>query len=335
MSSSKTKTPAPTSSQPARSSSDQAPKHLEKVAPGEPAAKVTYGAHATMPVMAADKYAQVVLPNLKEFNPDEIKLDATLVAVGKRRTGKSWCFRNLMYLLKDKIPAGIVISQTDPLNHFWSQYVPPKYIFPKYDPAILDAVFKRQKAILNDNNLSDEEKDRIAPFFILLDDVISDQRLKYDENLMELFVAGRHYRLLVLITTQYAKAITPTLRGNTDYCFMMKCIQSRQKEALWEDFCDFLTKDAFSQILDAYTEDNEILICNTCPDTEVTPDSMLSWWKAVDPGPFQMGSAEFWQSAQSSNNEIPRAEKESSALSMLSASDIMPDPWRQMVKRSG
>ena len=50
--------------------------------------------------------------------------------------------------------------------------------------------------------------------------------------IMELFVAGRHYRLFVLITTQYAKAITPTLRGNTDYCFMMKCLQQRQLESL-------------------------------------------------------------------------------------------------------
>ena len=84
--------------------------------------------------------------------------------------------------------------------------------------------------------------------------IADDQRLKYDENLMELFVAGRHYRLFVMITTQYAKAITPTLRGNTDYCFMMKTIQQRQLEALWEDFGSFLTKDAFAAVINAYTD---------------------------------------------------------------------------------
>ena len=195
----------------------------------------TYGKHATMPVLASDLYAEVCLPDLLEFDPEEIKLDATIVAIGKRRTGKSWLLRNIMYLMRDKIPAGIVISQTDELNKFWQQYVPSKYIYPKYEPEILDAVFKRQKSILNDNALSDEEKDKKAPFFILLDDVISDQRLKYDENLMELFVAGRHYRLFVMITTQYAKAITPTIRGNTDYAFLFKCAQQRQREAHHED----------------------------------------------------------------------------------------------------
>ena len=296
----------------------------------QPKAKA-YGKHATMPVLAADQYAEVVLPDLTEFDPETIKLDGTIVAVGKRRTGKSWVFRNLMYLMKDKIPAGIVISQTDELNKFWRQYVPAKYIYPKYEPEILDAVFKRQKKILNDNGLTDEEKDAKAPFFVLLDDVISDQRLKYDANLMELFVAGRHYRLFVLITTQYAKAITPTLRGNTDYCFIMKCIQQRQREALWEDFGDFLTKDAFAQILDAYTEDNEVMVIDTCPEHTVDPLEMLYWWKAQDPGEFKMGSEEYWETAHTSDNPIPPKEGAQSATDLLTVKDFMPAPWSRMV----
>eukprot|EP00966_Prymnesium_polylepis_P055576 1285374-Prymnesium_polylepis.1 len=110
----------------------QAAQHAHTTDPAQPVAQVTtggsgavpYGKHATMPVLQSDLYRDVVIPSLTEFTPDEIKLDGTLVAVGQRRTGKSWCYRNIMYLMKDKIPAGIVISQTDPLNKFWQQYVP-------------------------------------------------------------------------------------------------------------------------------------------------------------------------------------------------------------------
>ena len=291
----------------------------------------TYGKHATMPILAADQYAEVILPDLSEFNPEDIKLDGTVVAVGKRRTGKSWVFRNLMYLMKDKIPAGIVISQTDELNKFWRQYIPKKFIYNHYEPEILDAVFKRQKKILNNNALTEKEKDEQAPFFILLDDVISDQRLKYDANLMELFVAGRHYRLFVLITTQYAKAITPCLRGNTDYCFIMKTIQQRQREALWEDFGDFLTKDAFAQILDAYTEDNEVLVIDTCPEHTVDPLQMLYWWKAADPGKFKMGSKEYWQAGVEGTDAVPPAQGPESSSDLLTVKDIMPEPWKTMI----
>lgn len=298
-----------------------------------------YGRGATMPVLQADKYADIQLPDLPEWDPmteeegaGGLKMDATIVACGKRRTGKSWAFRNLMFLLKDKIPAGIVISQTDELNKFWRDYVPKKFIYPKYEPEILDAVFKRQKEILNDKNLSDEEKDKRAPFFVLLDDVISDQRLKYDENLMELFVAGRHYRILTLITTQYAKAITPTIRGNTDFILIMKTIQGRQREALWEDFGDFLTRDAFNRIVDAYTEDNEILVVNTCPDQHVDPMEMMRWWKAQEIGPFRMGSKEYWEAAMNADSKVPPKEGPSSASEFMSAKDIMPKPWDQFIK---
>tara|TARA_B110000261_G_scaffold82268_1_gene94569 strand:+ start:10270 stop:11271 length:1002 start_codon:yes stop_codon:yes gene_type:complete len=310
--------------------------HADPVATPETNANTNFGKHATMPVLVSDLYSKIVLPDLQEFDPSLIKLDATIVAVGKRRTGKSWVFRNIMYHMRDKFQAGIVISQTDELNKFWRQYVPAKYIYNKYDPSILQAVFERQKKILNDQNRTDEEKEKEAPFFILLDDVVSDQRLKYDESLMELFVAGRHYKLFVLITTQYAKGITPILRGNTDYCFMMKTLQQGQIEALWEDFGSFLTKAAFAQILNTYTEDNETLVVNTCPDTEVTPLSMLSWWKAVDPGEFHMGSEEYWRQSMLAEHTIPQRAGGGGSSELMNVRDFMPNPWNNFpTERSG
>lgn len=231
--------------------------------------------------------------------------------------------------MRDKFQAGIVISQTDELNHFWSQYVPEKYIYKKYDTSILEAVFRRQKRILNDNSLTDEEKEKQAPFFILLDDVISDSSIRYDDAMTELFVAGRHYKLFILITTQYAKAISPTLRANTDYCFIMKCVQFRQVEALWEDFASFVTKQAFAQIIDANTEDNEVLVMSTCPEIKVEPLAMMHWWKAVDPGVFRMGSEEYWRnSVLSTGDSIPSAKEGEQRSMWLTVKDITPRTWQ-------
>lgn len=256
-----------------------------------------FGKKAQMPFLNTEQYSDVNLPELQRWDTSDIKLDATIIAIGKRRTGKSWAFRNIMYEMKDKIPAGIVISQTDELNKFWRQYIPKQYIYKKYDPSILDFVFQRQKAILNDKQKSKQQIEKEAPFFILLDDVISDQRLKYDENLMELFVAGRHYKLFVLITTQYARGITPVLRGNADYILVFKTMQGRQRECLWEDFGDFMTKDGWFTLMDAYTEDNELIVFDTSDNTS-EPLDMLKWWKAEDPGKFHIGSKEYWDSAE-------------------------------------
>ena len=52
-----------------------------------------------MPLLVTDKYAAMTLPRLRRFEPSEMKLDATVIAIGKRRTGKSWAFRHSISML--------------------------------------------------------------------------------------------------------------------------------------------------------------------------------------------------------------------------------------------
>jgi hypothetical protein len=61
--------------------------------------------------------------------------------------------------------------------------------------------------------------------------------------------------------------------------------QEAQREALWRDFADFMTKEGFYTLMDAYTEDNEILIVDTSNPT-AKPWEILHWFKADDPGAF-------------------------------------------------
>jgi hypothetical protein len=121
----------------------------------------------------------------------------------------------------------------------------------------------------------------------------------YDETIAELFVAGRHYKLFVLITTQYGKAIT------THYVLVLHNKQEGQREALWRDFADFMTREGFCTLLDAYTEDNEILICDTSEPTS-KPWEVLHWFKADDPGAFKLGNLAYWESVNQASM-VPRA----------------------------
>ena len=111
---------------------------------------------------------------------------------------------------------------------------------------------------------------------------------------------------------------------------MLKCQQSRQREALWEDFADSLTKDGFAQILDAYTEDNEALVIDTDPNFVNVIDA-LSWWKAVDPGEFKVGSQEYWESAMTGDEAVPPTMGAQSAIDMMVPQDVIPYPYNQMV----
>ncbi|KAJ1625673.1 hypothetical protein T492DRAFT_879730 [Pavlovales sp. CCMP2436] len=144
-----------------------------------------------MPMLNSDKYEEVNIPRLAQWDSSTAKLDGTVIAIGKRRTSKSFAFRHILHSLDEHFPAGFCISQTDELNKYWRQYMPAKYIFSKFDPKILHAVFDRQKSILNDPRLTEEERETKARFFIILDDVISDKRIRYDAAIAELFAAPR------------------------------------------------------------------------------------------------------------------------------------------------
>ena len=71
---------------------------------------------------------------------------------------------------------------------------------------------------------------------------------------------------------------------------------------------------------------------NTCPDTKIDPLEMMSWWKAQEIKPFPMGSKEYWESAMTTDAPVPDREGPASAQQLMSAKDIFPKPWDQMVK---
>ena len=96
-----------------------------------------------------------------------------------------------------------------------------------------------------------------------------------------------------------------------------------------------MTKDAFAQTLNAYTEDNEVLVIHTCPETEVDCMSMMNWWKAEDPGEFKMGCEEYWKSAELGNHMIPPRDNPFSATELMNVKDIMPRPWKDMQTERG
>ena len=130
-----------------------------------------------------------------------------------------------------------------------------------------------------------------------------------------------------MITTQYARGIIPLLRGNSDYIFICKCLQGRQREALWEDYGDFLTKDAWNTIMDAYTEDNELLVVDTSNNTSNLLE-MIMWYKAHDPGEFKMGSERFHQ-VMESHQRIPDDRFETMGAKDMMSQNLFKPPYNQ------
>ena len=235
--------------------------------------------------------------NLKKFDMSKIGKGSVCVMIGKRNTGKSFLTKDLLYYKKD-IPIGTVISGTEGANQFYSKIVPPLFIHEEYSPEIIANSLKRQKIVVSRMREQENQygKSNIDPFaFVILDDCLYDSTWTKDTNMRSLFMNGRHYKVLLIITSQYSLGIPPNLRCNIDYVFILRENIVSNRKRLYEHYAGmFPTFEVFCQVMDQCTENYECLVIdNTSKSNKI--EDMVFWYKADDHNKFTMGSPEFWQ----------------------------------------
>lgn len=177
---------------------------------------------------------------------ENIPKHPAILAAGKRRTGKSTTFDNLLEKCMRHIPFGIVMSETL-MNGFWQTRVPPRNCFQGWREDILIALVTRQKRMIAKYGKPDPR----TFAFIILDDVIADQKaIRWSKTINSFFTEGRHLNITVLITTQYMRGIGPMLRGNMDIVFLQPIYSILDRQVIHELYAGFMPKKDFFRLMD-------------------------------------------------------------------------------------
>lgn len=202
-------------------------------------------------------------------------------------THNSFLIRDLMYYQKS-IPAGFVISKTDKLTHYYEQFIPPVLIHEEYSAEVMDKLFNRQKKALEDHWSNPHA-------FLIFDDVLADaETWKRDPRVKEIFYNGRHYKILFLLSMQNPMAITPGLRSNIDYTFILRTPNQRNRKNLYENYCGmFPSYEIFEKVLDACTEDYGCLVIDNTTNSNKLEDQVF-YYKASDHENFRICANSFW-----------------------------------------
>jgi hypothetical protein len=236
---------------------------------------------------------------LRKFDINDIKDDKVVVLIGKRETGKSFLCKDILYHHSD-IPVGQVISGTEAANQFYGSYVPKLFIHDEYSPEIIANMLKRQRLMI-DKKRSSESLDPRA--FLILDDCLYDNTWVKDKNVRSMFMNGRHYKLLFMITMQYALGIPPNLRTNIDYIFILRENYVSNRKRLYEHYAGmFPNFDMFCQVMDQCTENFECLVINNNAKSNKLTDQVF-WYKADKRPDFKIGSSEYWNYSQKNYTE--------------------------------
>jgi len=253
------------------------------------------------------------------FKPNENK-GPVVVLIGRRDTGKSFLVRDLLYHHQD-IPIGTVISGTEAGNGFYSSHVPKLFIHEEYSSSIIENVLKRQKMALKQMKKEQERYGRTTMdprVFIILDDCLYDNTWSKDKMMRLLFMNGRHWKVMLIITMQYPLGVPPNLRTNIDYVFILREPYIANRKRIYENFAGmFPTFESFCQVMDQCTENFECLVINNNAKSNQLQDQIF-WYKAEAHGPFKLGAKEFWEASK--QQESDDEEEEFDPMAMRSKS---------------
>ena len=244
---------------------------------------------------------------LRKFDMSEIKDDKVVVLIGKRDTGKSFLCKDILYYHKD-IPVGQVISGTEGANQFYSKMVPKLFIHGEFNTQIVQNMLKRQKMLIDKINAGQGNIDPRS--FLILDDCLYDNSWAKDKWMRSVFMNGRHYKLLFLLTMQYALGVPPNLRTNIDYVFILRENYVSNRKRLYEHYAGmFPTFEMFCQIMDQCTENYECLVINNNAKSNKLTDQVF-WYKAEPHDDFRICSQQAWEFSDKncSTEETPEYE---------------------------
>lgn len=179
-----------------------------------------------------------------------------IIMIAKRGSGKSWVVRAILRHFND-IPIGMIISPTDKMSSFYGDFFPDTYIFYKYESKIIENVMKRQSLMIDKEKSKKAIGKKVDPrCFIVMDDCLGDKKSwAKDPPIQELLFNGRHYKIMYILTMQYPLGITPDLRSNFDYIFLLKEDFISNLKRMYDHYAGmFPNFDSFRQVFGQLTD---------------------------------------------------------------------------------
>jgi hypothetical protein len=233
---------------------------------------------------------------IKKFVLDMMADSPAIMLVAKRRSGKSWVCRDILRHFND-IPVGMIIAKSEKKadEPFYSEFFPDSFIFYEYNEKILKNLFYRQEQMIEKSKEKKEKGIIIDPRAIfLMDDCLSDKGTwAKDPLIYELMFNGRHYKILFMLTMQSPLGISPELRSNFDYFFLLATDIENHMKKLYENYAGmFRNVGEFRTVFKQLTVDHQsMVIANTSADRPF--QEKVYWYKASNNKIDMVGCKQF------------------------------------------
>ena len=210
-----------------------------------------------------------------------------IVLIAKAGQGKTTAIASLLYEKRAIFPVGMVMSGTEDSNHFYKKMFPSAFVFNKLDEKKINDFITRQKVA---------KRHLANPWAILLlDDCMDDPKIFNKPLFQALYKNGRHWKVLFIVSLQYAMDIRPSIRVNVDGVFIFREPSVKIRKVIWENYASIIPDfSLFWVIMDEITNDYTALYIHNQTTTNNWQDCVY-WYKAKPPPDFKFGCKEFWK----------------------------------------
>jgi len=206
----------------------------------------------------------------------------SIVMIAKRGSGKSVVCKHILSYFKD-IPGGAIIAPSDEANPFYADFFPNLYIHHKFTTEKLERFWDRQKRMKRKKVDHEKKKQKTVDTrcFLLMDDCLASKgSWMKEQSILQVFFNGRHYDMMYVLTMQFPLGISPELRTNFDFVFLLADDYFSNQKRLYEHYAGmFPTFQAFRDVFIEITKDYGSMVVVNRGKREDIFDKIF-WFKA-------------------------------------------------------
>lgn len=235
---------------------------------------------------------------IKEFKLEDMVKNASIIIIGKQKSGKSWLCKNIIDQLN--LLSGTVVCPTEETDPFYENPFPNFDIHYDFEFSIIENMLNKQKnkikadIILEDNTLTNKiDKQTI----LVLDDCMYKKSCwTKNDTISELFMNGCCYQITYILTMQYSLGISPELRSNFDYIFLLAEDYISNQKRIYEHYAGmFPTFDSFQLVFNKLTDKYGCMVIDNRVKSKNLTDKIF-WYKSKnEKNDFRIGCRQFKQ----------------------------------------
>jgi hypothetical protein len=193
-----------------------------------------------------------------------------------------------MYHISGKVDFGVAMTPTEDTASMFREHMPTNWIYNGYNSNKLESMISMQR------DLGRVQKQR--NLYVLMDDCMYDKKMLKSIQIRDLFMNGRHYKIMYMTCMQYIMDMPPDLRTNVDYVFALKENILTNKQKMWKYFFGMFEKyEDFQKVMDGCTDNFGVLVLdNTVASNKI--EDLVFWYRAELKLPsFRMGKELYWK----------------------------------------